>query len=126
MAKLRQVDFAAVAPFKSAAARDRVSVSPTRDTFWFLYEDGPQIIGICALMRTTLGGRIKGVWVDPAHRGRGHGRQMTVDLIALAVDQMFFLRMEALAHNPAFYEGLGWKRVGLPQPNGAVRLARNY
>lgn len=126
MEKLRQVDFAAVAPFKSAAARDHVSVSPTRETYWFLYEDGPHILGICAVMRTTLGGRVKGVWIDPRHRKRGHGREMTGQLIRHAINELFFLRLEALAHNPEFYEALGWKRVGNPMPNGAVRLARNY
>lgn len=126
MAVLRQVKFEDVASYKSAAARDHVSVSPTRDTFWFVYEEAGAVIGICALMRTALGGRVKGVWVDPARRGQGHGRQMTLDLIEHAVDELFFLRLEALAHNPKFYEALGWKRIGAPLPNGAVKLARNY
>jgi ribosomal protein S18 acetylase RimI-like enzyme len=126
MAKLRLASFAEVAPFKSAAARDHVSVSETRETYWFLYEDAGEMIGFCALLRTTLGGRVKGVWVKPELRGKGHGREMTLALIKQAINELFFLRLEALAHNPGFYEELGWKRVGLPMPNGAVRLARNY
>ncbi len=30
--------------------------------------------------------------------------------------------LEVLAYNPAYYERLGWRRVGRPRPNGAVRL----
>lgn len=125
-AKLRLASFIDVRPFKSAAARDHVSVSETRDTLWFVYEQGAEILGICALMRTKLGGRIKGVWIDPQHRGRGHGRQMTIELIKHATGELLFPRLEALAHNPAFYEAMGWKRVGVPVSNGAVWLARNY
>lgn len=126
MAALRPVEFAAVAPFKSVAARDHVSVSETRETFWFLYEDAGYVLGLCGLIRTPTGGRIKGVWVKPEHRGQGHGQAMTLELIKRAVDELFFLRLEALAHNPKFYEAMGWQRVGKPLPNGAVRLAKNY
>lgn len=125
MPQLLQVDYATVAPFKTAAARDHVSISDTRETFWFLWKD-EAVVGVCGVIRTTLGGRIKGVWVKPNLRGAGAGRQMTEALIKYAIDEMFFLRLEALAHNPAFYEGMGWKRIGAPMPNGAVRLAKNY
>lgn len=123
---LRRVSFQDVAPFKSAASRDHVSVADTRETFWFFYEVDGQMIGFCGVMRTALGGRIKGVWVKPEFRGQGHGTAMTKQLIQQATDDLLFLRMEALAHNPAFYEGLGWERIGRPMPNGAVWLARNY
>lgn len=123
---LERVVYADVAPFKSVAARDHVSISDTRDTFWFTYRFEGEVVGVCGLLRTALGGRIKGVWVKPVHRGKGHGARMTRDLIATAIDDLFFLRLEALAHNPGFYEGLGWERVGAPMPNGAVKLARNY
>lgn len=127
MATLRRVEYADVSPFKSAAARDHVSVSDTRETFWFLYEDDAgALIGFCGLLRTPLGGRVKGVWVKPEFRGRGHGTAMTVALIQQATEELFFLRLEALAHNPKFYEGMGWQRLGNPMPNGAVRVARNY
>jgi len=126
MATLRRVDYAEVAPFKSAAAKDHVSIADTRETFWFAYEDGPKLIGFCGLLRTAFGGRIKGIWVKPEFRGRGDGRAMTLALIKTAVDDLLFFRLEALAHNPAVYEGLGWKRLGGPLPNGAVKLARNF
>jgi RimJ/RimL family protein N-acetyltransferase len=125
MAQLRPASFAEVRPFKSAAARDHVSVSQTRETSWFVYEQGGETIGICALMRTRLGGRIKGVWIDPRHRGRGHGSGMTAELIKCAIDELLLPRLEALAHNPAFYEAMGWKR-GTVMPNGAVWLSRDY
>ena len=124
---LRQVDYPTAAAFKSLAAKDHVSISDTMDTTWFLFEDGPfLVLGVCALMRRATGGRIKGVWVRPEHRGKGIGRQMTLALIEHAVDHMLCFRLEALAHNPAFYEGLGWERIGAPTSNGAIWLARNY
>jgi RimJ/RimL family protein N-acetyltransferase len=101
MAKLRPASYADVAPFRSAAARDHVSVSETRGTSWFLYEDG-ELIGLCALMKLQAGARIKGVWVRPELRGKGHGRQMTLDLIKHASDEMLLPRLEAYAHNPGF------------------------
>lgn len=126
MAALRRVSFNDVAPFKSAAARDHVSVADTRETFWFFYEQDGEFIGFCGVMRTALGARVKGVWVQPDLRGRGHGTEMTKQLIKMATDELLFFRMEALAHNPAFYESLGWERIGRPMPNGAVWVARNY
>jgi RimJ/RimL family protein N-acetyltransferase len=102
MAKLRPASYADVAPFRSAAARDHVSVSETRGTSWFLYEDGDELIGLCALMKLQAGARIKGVWVRPELRGKGHGRQMTLDLIKHAFDEMLLPRLEAYAHNPGF------------------------
>ena len=109
MGTLQPADYSEVVPFKSAAARDHVSIGETRETHWFLWTDSGELVGLCGLMRTALGGRIKGVWVKPEFRGRGHGWATTLALIEHAVDELFYLRLEALALNPAFYEGLGWK-----------------
>ena len=125
MARLRQASFAEVQPFHNAAARDHVSISETRGTTWFLYEDGNKFIGLCALMALRAGARIKGVWMRPEFRGKGHGEQLTLDLIEYATEVLCLPRLEAFAHNPAFYEAMKWKRIG-ELPNGAVRLARNY
>jgi predicted GNAT family acetyltransferase len=126
MPSLRPASFEDIAPFRSAAQRDRVSVSVTRDTRWFLYEESGVTLGFCALMTPTrTGARIKGVWVRPEVRGRGHGTQMTKALIDLAVDEICAPRLEAYAHNPRFYEAIGWSRLSKLH-NGAVRLARNY
>lgn len=31
-------------------------------------------------------------------------------------------RLEALAYSPEWYEARGWKRIGKPRPNGAVKV----
>jgi len=48
MASLRPASFEEIAPFRTAAARDHVSVSVTRDTRWFLYEESGVTLGFCA------------------------------------------------------------------------------
>lgn len=126
VAQLRPADFAEVVKFKSPAARDRVSISLTRDTSWFIYEVEGEMVGLCGLMRRKEGGRIKGVWVKPGHRRQGHGRAMTDALIALATKENGWRRLEAYAHHPGFYEDLGWQRVGAVRPNGAVMLSGVY
>ena len=50
---------------------------------------------------------------------------MTKALIDFAVDEICAPRLEAYAHNPKFYEAIGWGRLSKLH-NGAVRLARNY
>jgi ribosomal protein S18 acetylase RimI-like enzyme len=126
MPSLRPASFEDIAPFRSAAQRDHVSVSVTRDTRWFLYEESGVTLGYCALMTLRTGARIKGVWVRPEVRGRGHGMKMTKALIDFAVDEICAPRLEVYAHNPKFYEAIGWTRLYNKLHNGAVRLARNY
>lgn len=123
---LQRVEFADVQRWKSLAAAEHVSISETAGTSWHGWMVDGEMVGFCALMMARGGGRIKGVWVKPAHRHQGHGRQMTLALIHHATEDLLLGRLEALALNPAFYESLGWTRQGEPRPNGAVWVARNY
>lgn len=127
-----------VAPWKAAAARERVSLSDTPATHWFVWrvpppsspsdtdgEDGegePVAAGCCGLLLLPgAWARIKGVYVPPPYRGQGVGDAMTRALIAWARERYVSV-LEVLAYNPGYYERLGWRRVGRPRPNGAVRL----
>lgn len=121
---LQPVTFARVQRFARAAAGDHVSISDTAGTRWFLWTQGEDTIGVCALMQVRAGYRIKGVWIKPEHRRHGHGTTMTMALIAYASDELMAPRLEALAHNPGFYEGMGWSRTGATAPNGAVWVER--
>lgn len=125
--KLQPVDYEMVAPWRSAAAREHVAVAESPGTQWFVWlRPNNEIVGFCGLLRTRTGGRIKGVYVLPGCRGNGHGRAMTEALIWEATDGQLMQRLEALALNPAFYESMGWKRVGAPRPNGAVMVAKTF
>lgn len=117
-----------VAPFRSAAAKEGVDLhSASLDTRWFRWAgDDGVTIGVCALKPVATGVRVKGVWVRPEHRGKGHGRAMTFALIERAGDMPENgSRIEAYAHNPEFYESMGWQRLGGVLSSGAVRVARN-
>jgi GNAT superfamily N-acetyltransferase len=148
MGTLVEVPYREVAPFRTVAARERVSLSDTPATRWFVWRapgadagragagpgtpasrggnagvDGEwAIIGCCGLLLRPGGwARIKGVYVRPPYRGQGHGDAMTRALIAWARERCLSV-LEVLAYNPAYYERLGWRRMGRPRPNGAVRL----
>ncbi len=68
---LVEVPYREVAPFRTAAARERVSLSDTPATRWFVWrapgaEDETAIIGCCGLLlRPGAWARIKGVYVRP-------------------------------------------------------------
>jgi N-acetylglutamate synthase-like GNAT family acetyltransferase len=117
-----EVSFADVLPFRGRAAAEHVSISDTRATRWFVLRKGKIIVAIAGLMKVGSGFRIKGVWVDPAVRGRGLGTHLTGALMEVA-EQACASTIEALAYNPAFYEGRGFLRIGV-QPNGAIRVRR--
>lgn len=112
------VDYATVARWKAQAARDRVSVSDTKNTRWFNLASGE---GFCGLIE--IGGmvRVKGVYVFPEYRGLGVGTAMTEELLTIAAATG--KTIEVLAYNPEFYELRGFQRQS-QLANGAWRLTR--
>lgn len=120
---IRAIDYADAQPFASRAAREHVSISPTRNTRWFAAIAQDQVVAVAGLLRMRgMAVRIKGVWVDPAARGHGLGAALVAHLIALAQDECA-PAIEAYAHNGAFYQSLGFSRCG-QLPNGAVRVRK--
>lgn len=115
---LVECEYADVAKFKSAAARDHVSVSPTKKTRWFKLPTGE---GFCGLIEVGAAVRIKGVYVHREYRGSGIGTKMTEELLTLAEREG--KPIEVLAYNAKFYEDRGFKK-SKQLPNGAWRLAR--
>jgi RimJ/RimL family protein N-acetyltransferase len=105
------------------AAKDRVSISDTKETHWFLLNNLLEPPALCGLMKTSRGYRIKGVWVPKELRGNGLGTEMTLNLIDYAENTLMASRIEAFAYNPAFYEQHGFRRFGT-LPNGAVKMER--
>lgn len=81
----------------------------------------------------TETGEVRRVWVDPAWRGRGIGRDLMagIDEAAGALD-LSVLRIETGDRQPeavSFYEALGWERVhmtpdGAPLPTGWIRFRK--
>lgn len=66
----------------------RFREAPARDAHWGVFQSG-KLIGMATFIRDTGAkdghkGRIYGVYVDPAHRGRGIGRAVLTQLLERA------------------------------------------
>lgn len=116
---IREVPYAEVARWRSAAAKERTAVADSRDTSWYVYGD----VACAGLLMVGTGVRIKGVFVAPQARGRGIGTLLTEHLIELSLSCGATF-VEAYAWNPGWYESRGFKEIGRNQ-FGAVRLRRN-
>lgn len=120
MPKLRvtEIDYAKVAPWRSAAARDHVALGPTLNTTWWGAFRGDQLVGVAGLIRIGRTARVKGVFVPRPYRGSGIGTELTEAVIASAPKD---LTVEVLAYSPAFYQGRGFDLLSETRP-GVSRL----
>ncbi len=123
--KLQAVDYEAASKYKSAAAREHVSISETQRTYWFYVVKGDEgVVGVVGLMLVSGGAvRIKGVYIQKEFRGQGIGTAVTDALETHAVNELHATTIEAYAYNRAFYEGRSYEAVGT-RPNGAVLLRK--
>jgi predicted GNAT family acetyltransferase len=121
---IKPVNFASIKPFAAAASRDRVSLSDTKGTEWFIgYDENDTIMVMAGLLKTPYGYRIKGVYVPPALRGKGLGLKITEHLLNICDERC--ANVEVFAYNDAFYLHLGFKAFGV-LPNGATKLRRQW
>ncbi len=112
----------AIRPFAGRAAREHVSLADTHRTDWFVAIEHSTVIGVAGLIASGAGLRIKGVWIEPAHRARGVGTALTQHLVQLAQERCAAF-VEALAWHPEFYEARGFTRIGVT-PHGAAKMRR--
>lgn len=127
MTKLTLVDYEYVMQYASAAAKEKVSVKPTKSpTLWFTDHDKPmKRHGFCGLIKIKPEAwRIKGVYVFPEYRGFGYGEAMTLALMDAAVE-LGAKSIEAIALNPAFYERHGYTIVAKIR-EGSWRVCKHY
>jgi|GEM_PF-5804174 len=132
--ELQAVDYDMAAKYKSRAAKEHVSISPTANTDWFLVAVSGSIgvAGVAGMMRlsNSLNGqkgvtaRIKGIYVQKEFRGQGIGTKVIDALERLAGDWNATM-IEVYAYNRKFYEARGYEAVGT-RPNGAVLLRRTW
>lgn len=117
--------YEAVAHFKAPAAKERSSVAPSRDTLWWgAHADSGELVGCAGLIvKSGQWARIKGVYVDPAHRGQGIGAALTEAQLS-ACEELLVPRVEAYALNPDYYRGLGFT-VGKERTPGIWHVWRN-
>ena len=125
-ARIQKCDFSVLSFMAYPAKKEGVGVprkeSP-REVWFGVFEDG-RPIGMGALLQMNLGrSRIKGIYVQPKHRGVGHGEYLVRHLIHYAADGLHCSYIEAFAYNPEFYEKLGFNRHNM-RPNGAVKVSK--
>ena len=120
---LTLTDYAGVARWRHAAAKERVNIKPAKSPhWWYLWCDGTETVGICGLIRATAElCRMRGAFILPEWRGVGIGSQMYVARIA-AARELGFTTGESFSAAPQMYERLGWSRTGKVLRNGAVHV----
>ena len=104
-----------------AVVADRLAVRPDRGTFGAFDED--TLVGIVTLgredrLKQRHRGMILGMYVTPEARGKGVGRSLLTEALALArsVPGLVQLTLGVNAENPAaiaLYDSLGFRRCGL-------------
>ena len=120
--RIRSVNYEEVFPFYSKAAKERVSLKTSKETWWYgVVNENNEILGVAGLLKVKIGYRIKGVYVLPDYRNMGLGGQLTEHLIQFCENR--FSLIEAFAYNPKYYEEKGFTRYG-SLPNGAVKLRK--
>lgn len=129
--RIMAIQFTDAQRFARDAAKEHVAISDTKNTDWYGYSLSPAgvvplLVGVMGLMEVPGGGlRIKGVYVMPAHRGKGIGEKL-VDVAISRADVECNSFLEALAYNWRFYERKGFKKSGLLRANGAQMMRRKF
>lgn len=121
--QINKSTFNEIAPYASLAAKNRVSISDTKNTEWFTINDDDELLGFAGLMKVSIGYRIKGVFVHDRYRGRGVGNILTQHLFDICNERC--ANIEVYAYNDKFYIQNGFETFG-KLPNGAKKLRRNW
>ena len=87
----------------------------------WLAADGERTVGACQLKRREVSALeafehwIGGVYVEPAHRGRGVARRLVERCVEAAAERgVRRLHLQTETRNVGLYESLGWVPAALP------------
>ncbi len=107
---------------------------PPAGVFLIARSEGGEPVGGAGLRAVATGtGEVRRLWVDPAWRGRGVGRNLMAGIEDAACDlDLSVLRIETgdRQHEAvALYEAMGWERIfvtpdGAPLPAGWIRFRK--
>ena len=118
-----EVSYEPVSHLRSRAARDRVVVTQTRSrSRWVVVRlDDGTIIGVGGLIFHRTGrARLKGLWVDPAHRKRGVMSALCAIRVEIAQEECVSM-VEAFALSPGWYLANGFT---LDRVRGDIHILR--
>lgn len=107
-----------------ASEREEILRAHIPNAEMWVYETGEEILGFIAL----VGNEVGGIFVDPAHHGRGVGRTL-MDHVRAGRDMLELDVFEANSSARRFYEAYGFTVVGRKlhaasgQPELRMRLA---
>ncbi len=110
--KIRDCSFADIQHFASRAAKERVSITDTRDTRWHAaYDEAGNIVGCGAVMFTRQTARLKAYFIEPSMRGSGLGSALVQKGIDTALDNPAINTIEVFSVNPKFFLAKGFTRL---------------
>lgn len=113
-------------PGASAATRENVSLTPTRmRVHWRLYIVEGEVVGFGSWCEPRQGtARLKGLYVFPAHRGRGYSAEAITLLLAEIRQSTSATLVDQFAAAPDWWLRRGWRPLGRRARNGTQRIGK--
>lgn len=109
---IAQCTFQDVRHFAARAAKERVSITDTRDTIWHAaYDENQKIVGCGAVMIIRQSARLKAYFVEPEYRGHGIGNQLVAAGIRDGSADPRVNTIEVFSVNPPYFVALGFTRL---------------
>jgi N-acetylglutamate synthase-like GNAT family acetyltransferase len=105
--KLRPSSYQEVRRYKQLGAKERVSISDTQNTLWFMMELDGEPAGCCGLYLSKARARLKSVYTLPQYRGLGLGGLAT-DYRIQRAKELGYKEVETLTVNPQYYSKKGF------------------
>ena len=109
--RLRDSSYREVRRFKALGSKERVSISDTKNTLWFMIEVEGEPAGCCGLYLTMTKARMKGDYVLPQYRGLGLGT-LSSDFRIEKARELGYSLIETLTVNPDYYGKKGFTLNG--------------
>lgn len=108
---VQESSYDSIKHFKSAASKERVSISDTNNTLWFEIQKmtymAPKTIGCCGLYLAKNKCRIKGDFILKEYRGQGFGDFLT-ECRKFIANHKKYKKIEVLTLHPHYYRKQGF------------------
>tara|TARA_B100001142_G_scaffold166671_2_gene166607 strand:- start:1067 stop:1450 length:384 start_codon:yes stop_codon:yes gene_type:complete len=112
-----------VSVFKHLGAKERVSISNTQNTLWFIMQIDGELAGCCGLYLAKAKARLKSVYTLPQYRGQGLG-DLATDYRINKAKELNYKQVETLTVNPSYYAKKGFVMKSKVR-NGVWKMTRD-